>query len=531
MKNMSYRVLVADTLAEEGLAILREVPEFEVDVQVGLSVPELAEAVKGADGMVIRSGAKVTAEVLENADRLQVVGRAGVGLDNVDIEAATRKGVVVMNTPGGNSRSTAEHSFAMLFALARHVPQATASMKAGKWEKKSFKGIELSGKTLGIVGLGMVGSEMLKLARGANMNVLAYDPYTPAERIKELGGEAAELEDLLKRSDAITIHAPLTDATRDIIGEKELAMMKQGALLVNCARGGIVNEEALLGALNSGHLTGAALDAFVTEPPGASELVVHPKVITTPHLGASTMEAQVSVAVVVSEQVRDTLLGKEVRNAVNTPRIDPTQMAALRPYVALAEKLGSFAVQMIDGPPTTIEISCDGEIADLDTRPLEVAVLKGALTLAYKDSVNFVNAAFLAKEKGIKKVVKRGSVQSGYTSLLTVSMTSSTDDITLRGSVFGEDILRVVGIEGCRMEVNPSGNIIVVRNTDSPGVIGKVGHVLGKAGINISDMRLGLRRSNGDAVCALSCDERPGAEVEKALSEIEEVQRVKVVVL
>ena len=524
---MSFRVLVADPLANAGLEVLRAEREIELIARPGMKPDELRSELELADARIVRSETKVTTDLLEHAPGLRVIGRAGVGLDNVDVEAATRRGIAVMNTPGGNTRSTAEHTFAMMLSLARNIPQANAALREGRWERKSFSGVELRGKTLGIIGFGRVGSELLKLARGAEMEVLAFDPYTRAERIEELGAEPASLDDLLARADVVSVHTPLTEDTRGLLDAERLAKMKPDALVVNCARGGIVDEAALLAALEEGKLGGAAIDVFEKEPTDNAALVNHPRVVATPHLGASTGEAQTGVAVGIARQVVDALLGRGYANAVNMAQVDPSQRKLLQPYLAMAERMGLFAVQMLERPPLAMELTCEGELADVDPHPLVVAALKGVLTPAHGDSVNYVNAALLAREKGLPHSVRRGLGQSGYSALLSLTLTAQGGKVELSGSVFGANLLRLVSVNGYRLEMTPAGHLVVVRNEDRPGAVGRIGSILGEAGVNIADMSLGRKARGTTALCVVHCDEPLDRSTRDALLALPEVVSVK----
>jgi len=419
----------------------------------------------------------------------------------------------------------------MMFALARNIPQANASLREGRWERKAFSGIELHGKTLGIIGLGRVGSELLALARGAGMEVVAFDPYMRAERIEELGAVPVALDDLLARSEVVSVHTPLTDDTRGLLDGEQLAKMKPGALLINCARGGIVVEAALLAALEEGRLGGAALDVFEKEPTDNVVLVNHPRVVATPHLGASTSEAQVGVAVVIARQVVDALLGRGYASAVNIAPIDPAHRKLVAPYLPLAERMGLFAAQMLERPPLAVEVVCEGELADVDAHPLVVAALKGVLTPAHGDSVNYVNSALLAREKGLPHSVRRGLGHSGYRALLSVTLAAAGQKVELSGCIFGADLLRVVSVNGYRLEITPAGTLVVVRNEDRAGAVGRIGTILGEAGVNIADMSLGHKARGTTALCVVHCDQPLDRRTRQALLDLEEVVSVKCIEL
>ena len=510
------RVLVSDSLAQQGLDILEQARGIEVDYRPGLSPGELLDAVAGAEGLVIRSATKVTAEVIARAEKLRVIGRAGIGVDNVDLKAATERGVAVVNTPEGNNVTTAEHAIALLVSLARHNPQATASMKAGAWEKKKFTGLELYNRTLGVVGLGNVGRVVASRAQGLGMKVVAYDPHIAAEVAQKLDVELVDFESLLARSDAITVHVPRTKETLGMIGRRALAKVKRGVLLVNAARGGIVDEEALLEALDEGRVGGAALDVFATEPPPPGHpLVAHPKVICTPHLGASTEQAQVNVAIAVAEQVRDFLLAGLVRNAVNMPSVSAEVLEQIRPYLVLGEKLGRFQGQLCPGQIDEIEIEYAGDVADLRVAPITVAVLKGLLE-AVSEHVNMVNAPVLAQARGIKVVESKSSRREDFASSITTRVRGCVDRL-IGGAIFHGGQPRIVRIDDFMLEAIPEGPTLLIHNRDMPGVVGSVGTVLGEAGINISRMQLGLVPERGEACMLVNVTSVPGDDVMERL--------------
>ncbi|MCM8762788.1 MAG: phosphoglycerate dehydrogenase, partial [Candidatus Omnitrophica bacterium] len=417
------KILVSDPLSEEGLKILKEVNDFQVDVKTGLKPEELKEAIKDYDALLVRSSTKVTKDIIAAANRLKIIGRAGVGLDNVDLEAATQKGIIVMNTPAGNTISTAEHTMSLILSLSRNIPQADASLKQGEWQRTKFMGVELYNKVLGIVGLGKIGSEVARRALAFGMKVLAYDPFLSREIAEGLGVEVVELDDLLKRSDFISVHTPLTDETRHMISDKQFALMKKGVKIINCARGGIIDEGALIKAIKEGRVSGAALDVFEKEPlPPDSELLKLNNVVLTPHLGASTEEAQVNVAVEIAEVVRDALLGKGIRNAANYPSVDPESYKMLKPYIELSEKMGGFGCQLSEGRIQEVKITYTGEISQQDVSPLVLALVKGLLTPILQDTVNFINALRLAKERGIRIEEVRLSKEEEFVNLISLEI-------------------------------------------------------------------------------------------------------------
>jgi D-3-phosphoglycerate dehydrogenase len=500
------RILVTDDLAPQGLEILRRARGFEVLNQPGLSPGELEAAIAGADALVIRSATKVTQGVIAAGKRLRVIGRAGIGVDNVDVPAATARGIVVMNTPGGNNVTTAEHAVALLVSLARHIPQATASMKAGHWEKNRFMGMELYNRTLGVIGLGRIGRIVADRARGLGMKVIGHDPY-----LSEGGGLDVELvsfEDLLERADAITLHVPRTKDTVALLDREAFERARPGVLVVNAARGGIVDEAALLEALESGKVGGAALDVFEQEPPPKDHpLVRHERVICTPHLGASTEQAQVNVSIAIAEQVRDYLLQDIVGNAVNVPSISREMLSEVRPYLVLGEKLGRFQGQLCPGSIEQIEVEYSGEATRYNVAPITVAVLKGLLETV-TDQVNMVNAPVVAQERGIKVIESKSSQLSDFASSIRTRVKGCVDRL-IEGAVFHGGQPRIVRIDDFMLEAIPEGPTLLIHNHDRPGVVGQVGMVLGEAGVNISRMQLALVRERSEAAMLVNVDTPP----------------------
>jgi D-3-phosphoglycerate dehydrogenase len=500
------KILVSDNLSEQGVTILKDAG-FNVDVKTGMSPDELKACIGQYHGIVIRSATKVTAEIIAAADNLKVIGRAGSGLDNVDKAAASKKGIVVMNTPGGNTITTAEHTIALMVAMARNVPQATASMKAGKWEKKAFKGIELFNKVIGIVGLGQIGAQVARKARGLEMQVVAYDPFLSEEKAREMGVELATVEEIFKRADIITFHTPLTAETKGMVNAESIKTMKKGVRLINCARGGIIDEGALYDALESGQVGGAALDVFEVEPPAADDkLMNHPRVICTPHLGASTDEAQINVAVAVAEQIVDYLKHGTIRNAVNFPSIPQDQVAALTPFIKLAEGLGSFAAQVVGAGIDEVTVEFKGEAAALRTEPIVIAALKGVLTPVLEETVNFVNAPFIARERGIEVKEIKSSDAGDYQNMLKLSIRSGEKTHTVAGTLFGRKDPRIIAVDGFPVEIIPEGTVIVVYNNDKPGVIGNVGSLMARYSINIAWMHFGRETVGGMAITVVAVD-------------------------
>jgi len=503
------KIFVSDDVSESGLEPLRAAG-FAVEKRTGLKGAELFEAVRDCEGLIVRSETKVTAELLAAAGSLRAIGRAGVGVDNIDVPSATQRGIVVMNAPDGNTMTTAEHTLALLLSLARRVPQGNASLKAGRWERKKFVGVELRGKTLGIVGLGRIGRVVASRARGFEMRVVAFDPFVAPEQLRDTGIELAPLEEVCARADFITVHAPLTPETRGIVGARELALMKPGARIINCARGGLVDERALDAAIREGRVAGAALDVFEEEPPPADHpLLALEEVIVTPHLGASTREAQEGVAVIVAEQMRDYFLTGEVRGAVNVPAVGEQELKALQPYLWLAERLGRFHAQLVDEAVREVEVEYAGEVAEMDAAPVTRAFLAGLLR-GMSARVNVVNALLIAAERGIAVTdsFKRGIGAGGaLTPAVRTRVLTGGGEHTVAGALFGQQADgRITEIDGFRIEAIPSGNMLVTRSSDVPGVIGRVGTCLGEHGVNISRFHLGRRERGGEAMAVIETD-------------------------
>ncbi|MFO1240460.1 MAG: phosphoglycerate dehydrogenase [Sphingomonadaceae bacterium] len=498
------KVLISDKMDPNAAQIFRE-RGCEVDEITGKTPDELKAIIGQYDGLAIRSSTKVTQDILDAATNLKVVGRAGIGVDNVDIPAASAKGVVVMNTPFGNSITTAEHAIALMFALARQLPEADASTQAGKWEKNRFMGVEVTGKTLGLIGAGNIGSIVASRALGLRMKVVAYDPFLTAERAVEMGVEKADLDTLLAKADFITLHTPLTDQTRNILSRENLAKTKKGVRIINCARGGLLDEAALKDGLDSGHIGGAALDVFAEEPAKQSPLFGTPNFICTPHLGASTNEAQVNVALQVAEQMADYLVSGGVTNALNMPSLSAEEAPKLRPYMALAEKLGSLVGQLAHDNLTKIAIEVEGAAAQLNIKPISGAVLCG-LMRRYSDTVNMVNAPFLAKERGLDVREVRHDREGDYHTLIRVTVQTSQGERSVAGTLFGNGEPRLVEAFGIKVEADLAGHMLYIVNEDAPGFIGRIGTLLGEAGLNIGTFHLGRRSAGGEALLLLSID-------------------------
>jgi len=499
------KVLISDNLSPRGIEVLKQ-SGLEVDVKTGMKPEELKACIGQYHGLIIRSATKVTAEIVEAAANLKVVGRAGSGLDNVDKAAASKKGIVVMNTPGGNTITTAEHTMALMFALARQIPQATASMKQGKWEKKRFMGVELFNKTIGIVGIGNIGKHVARRALALGMVVIGYDPYLSEENAKEMGIEKVDLPTLFKRSDFITMHTPITSETKNLISTKTIQLMKNGVRIINCARGGIVNEAELYEALKSGKVAGAALDVFEKEPPEENPLLTLDNVICTPHLGAATEEAQENVAVAIAEQVVDYLVNGVIRNAVNFPSVPAEQILRLKPYLTLAEKLGSFASQVFEGGVTEITVEYRGEASQLSTAPVNIALLKGFLTPILEETVNFVNAPVITKERGIEVKEMKSPDGGDYQSMIILRVRADRKEHHLAGTLLGRTDPRIVRIDDFAVEIVPEGTMLFMYNNDRPGVIGSIGSYLGKCNINIARMHFGRESQGGTAISVVSID-------------------------
>ena len=522
------KVLISDALSDAAVQIFKD-RGIAVDFQpnLGKDKDALARVIGQYDGLAIRSATKVTGKLLAEAPNLKVIGRAGIGVDNVDVPAATAKGVIVMNTPFGNSITTAEHAIAMMFALARQIPQADASTQAGKWEKNRFMGVELTGKTLGVIGCGNIGAIVAERAIGLKLKVVAYDPFLSPERALELGVEKVELDALLARADVITLHVPMTERTRNILSAENLAKTKPGVRIVNCARGGLVDEVALRERLDSGHVAGAAFDVFVTEPATENPLFGHPNVVCTPHLGASTSEAQENVALQVAEQMADYLVSGAITNAINFPSISAEEAPRLKPFVALCEKLGSFLGQLTEAPIKGIRITYEGAVAGMNTRALTSAAVTGVLRPILQD-VNMVSAPVIAKERGIVvDEIKREGGASDYESVVRITVDAEDMPRDAAGTVFHDGKPRVIEIRGIDIDAAFAPHMLYVRNYDKPGFIGRLGTVLGEAGVNIGTFNLGRETEGGNAIAFVAVDAPVSAEVLEAIAAIPQVKRVR----
>ncbi|GAA3841170.1 phosphoglycerate dehydrogenase [[Pseudomonas] carboxydohydrogena] len=521
------KVLISDALSPAAVQIFKD-RGVEVDFQpaLGKDKDKLAEIIGNYDGLAIRSATKATAKILANAKNLKVIGRAGIGVDNVEIPAATARGIIVMNTPFGNSITTAEHAITLMLALAREIPQADASTQAGKWEKNRFMGVEITGKTLGVIGCGNIGAIVADRALGLKMKVVAFDPFLSPERARDIGVEKVELEDLLKRADFITLHTPLTDKTRNILDATAINKTKKGVRIINCARGGLVDEAALRAALDSGHVAGAAFDVFVEEPAKANVLFGHPNVICTPHLGASTSEAQENVALQVAEQMSDYLLTGAISNAINFPSITAEEAPKLKPFIELAEKLGSFAGQLTESNIAKVQITYEGAVAEMKVKALTAAALSGLLRPMLGD-VNVVSAPVVAKERGMVVDEVLRAAESDYESLITVTVTTDNMERSVSGTVYADGAPRLVNIKGIRVDAEFGKSMIYITNEDKPGFIGQFASMLGDAKVNIATFHLGRNQQGGDAIALVEVDGQVPQEVLAKVAKLPHVKQAK----
>ena len=517
------KVLVSDPIDPVGVELLKQVAT--VEVHTSLTPEELIQAIPAYDALMVRSGTQVTQSVIEAGSQLKIIGRAGVGVDNIDVPAATRKGIVVVNSPEGNTIAAAEHTLALMLALSRHIPQAHDSINAGKWERKRFTGVEVYKKTLGIVGLGKIGSHVATVARAMDMKLLAYDPYLSKERAEQLGCRLVELDFLFQEADYITLHLPKTPETQHLVNAETLAKMKPTARIINCARGGIVDEQALAEAIKNGQIAGAALDVYESEPLGESDLTqVDNGLILTPHLGASTAEAQTNVAIDVAEQIRDVLLGLPARSAVNIPGLRPEVLERLRPYLQLAETLGNLVGQLAGGRIESLDVRLQGELANSDSQPIVVAALKGLLSPALRERVNYVNAAIEAKDRGIRIIETRDESMRDYSGSIHLAAKGPMDTRSVTGAVLGEQEMRITDIDDFPINVAPTRYMLLTLHRDMPGIIGHIGSLLGSFNVNIASMQVGRKMVRGDAVMALSLDDPLP---EGVLTEITKVEGIR----
>jgi D-3-phosphoglycerate dehydrogenase len=521
------KALIADSVGEEGIALLRSCAE--VDIKTGLKPEELISIIGDYDALVVRSQTQVTAKVVEAGKKLLVIGRAGVGVDNIDVESATRCGIVVVNAPSSNTISAAEHTIAMMLALTRHIPRANASLKAGEWRRNDFTGIEVRNKTLGIIGLGNVGSEVARRAAGLEMKLIGYDPFVTADIARNFGVEMVTLEQLLKESDFVTLHVPLTNSTKGLIGTKELAMMKPTARIINTARGGLVDDEALVKAIEAGKLAGAAIDVFTTEPLPNSSLYKNDRIIITPHLGASTVEAQALVSEDVAEQIVDIFNGQPARYAVNALFISADTLSELKPFIKAASTAGRLVSQLMDGQMKSLQIKYEGEIANYDTNVLKAAAIGGLLSEISEERVNLVNANLVAARRGLTVLEQKDITCANYVNLITVELTTSTGSAAVATTIF-QGQTHIVRVLDYWIDIFPSeGYFLLIDHLDRPGLLGAVGRVTGDANINISAMHVGRLKPRGHALMILTLDEMPSEEERQKLLAIPDIYSAELV--
>jgi D-3-phosphoglycerate dehydrogenase len=521
---MAYKVLISDSLSPQGLERLRTYSDLEVDVRPGLKGEELLRTIPAYHGLIIRSGTKVTKEVVASAANLRVVGRAGIGVDNVDVDAATKQGIVVMNTPGGNNVTTAEHAISLMLALTRNIPQANASLRSGRWEREKFTGSEVCSKVLGVIGLGNIGAIVAERALGLKMRVLGYDPFVSSETAAKLRIELASLDEIYAMADFITVHTPLTKETRGLIGPAAFAKMKKGVRVINCARGGIVDETALVQAITSGKVAGAALDVFVEEPPPKDHpLLKLDQVICTPHLGAATDEAQINVAIAISDQVGNFLTNGVIQNAVNFPALTAEQLTILQPYLTIGEKLGSFLAQVTPEAPQEVHVEYSGDVVAYDVAAATAAVLRGVLSPVLESPVNYVNAPLIARERGVRVLESRSSRPSNFLNSVVVKIVTEKGINAVEGAVFNNKAVRLVRVDNFHLEAVPEGYILVIYNHDVPGVVGAMGTLLGKHRINIAGLELGREKIGGKAIALIHVDGQVPAEVLTELQALESI--------
>lgn len=527
-----FKILVSDPISDFGLQQLTTADDVEVIKQTGLSEDELVAMIGDFDALLVRSQTTVTARIMEAGVKLKVIGRAGVGVDNIDLEAATNRGIIVINAPDGNTITTCEHTFAMMMALARHIPQAYAKTIDGQWDRKSFMGVELRNKILGVFGLGRIGIEVAKRAMAFGMTIVGYDPFMSEERAKQLGIQLASVDEIVRTADFMTVHTPLTNETRHMISQPQFQVMKRGMRIINCARGGIIDELALVEALDEGIVAGAAFDVFESEPPASDHpFLSHPKIIVTPHLGASTLEAQENVAVDVSEQVIRILRNEPFKNAVNMPSIPPELRNKLQPYFKLCERLGNSLAQMTDGAVREVSIECTGELADLDTSPLGSYVLKGVLSHHLgTEQVNVINALHLAKQRDIQFVNRQSLFSSNTSSKVTVRLKTTEEERWVTGSVLPEVGERLIRVGPYPVDIAPKGQLLLISQMDKPGLIGQVGTKLGENGINIASMQVGRQEIGGSAVMILEIDRLTTKKDIEELQAIPEIKRVREII-
>lgn len=528
-----YKILVSDPISDLGIQQLVEAADATVDKLTGLSEDELVERIGHYDALLVRSQTRVTDRVMEAAKRLKVIGRAGVGVDNIDLEAATNRGIIVINAPDGNTITTCEHAFAMMMALARHIPQAYMKTVSGTWDRKSFLGVELRNKTLGIVGMGRIGSEFAKRAKVFGMNIIGYDPFLTRERAEKLGIQLGSVDDVVQNADFITVHTPLTPETRHMISRPQFEKMKRGMRIINCARGGIIDESALIEAIEAGIVAGAAFDVFEEEPPSADHpFLNHPKIIVTPHLGASTVEAQENVAIDVSEQILHILRNEPFKNAVNMPPVPTEVLNKLQPYFGLGEKLGKFLAQLTDGAVEEMIIGYSGELAEVDTTTLTRYIVQGVLAHHLgSEQVNIVNSMHLAKMRDVNVTVQQSPAKKGFTNLVTLSLRTSQEERRIAGTLLNGYGPRIVQIDQYPVDVAPNGHLLIVSHYDKPGIIGRVGSTLGDNDVNIATMQVGRKIIGGAAIMVLTVDKQVPKEVLTSMSQLPDLMNVNEITL
>ncbi|MCP3772492.1 phosphoglycerate dehydrogenase [Paenibacillus sp. MZ04-78.2] len=522
-----FKVLVMDGISDMGIQLLYDAPDVEVEKKNGLSEDELVAIIADYDALLVRSATKVTERIMGASSKLKVVGRAGVGVDNIDLEAATKRGIVVINAPDGNTIATCELTFAMMMSVARLIPQAYKKTVGGEWDRKTFVGVELRNKVLGVLGMGRIGSEVAKRAKAFGMEVLGYDPFLTEERAEKLGVKLGTVNDICAAADFITVHTPLTNETRHMISKPQFELMKKGARIINCARGGIIDEMALVEAIDAGIVAGAAFDVFEKEPPAADHpFLNHPKIVVTPHLGASTVEAQENVAIDVSEEVLHVLRDQPFKNAVNMPPVPANVLHALQPYFNLGEKLGVFLGQTIDGPVSEIVVNYSGDLTDVDTTPLTRYIVKGILANQL-EGVNIVNAMHLAKTRGLNVVIQKSSTAKSFTNLVSVTLKTKQEERVLAGTLLSGYGERIVQIDQFPVDIAPSGHLLLISHNDKPGIIGKVGTLLGDNGVNIATMQVGRKVVGGSAIMVLTTDKETPKEVLDRLIQLPELTHAR----
>lgn len=528
-----YKVLVSDPISDMGIQQLHDAKDVTVDMNTGLSEDELIAVIADYDALLVRSQTKVTEKIMQAGKRLKVVGRAGVGVDKIDLDAATRLGIIVINAPDGNTITTCEHTFAMMMAVARYIPQAHKKTVSGEWDRKSFLGVELRNKTLGVIGMGRIGSEVAKRAKAFGMNIMAYDPFLSEERAEKLGVQLGSVNDIAAGSDFITLHTPLTNETRHIISRPQFELMKKGVRIINCARGGLVDERALIEAIDQEIVAGAAFDVFEEEPPSPNHpFLSNPKVIVTPHLGASTVEAQENVAIDVSEEVLHILRNEPFKNAVNMPPVSATILNKLQPYFILGEKMGHFLSQLTEGAVKEVNISYSGELAETDTAPLTRYIVKGVLSHHLGSDVNIVNSMHLAKTREVNVIEQKSSATNkGFTNLITLRLKSNSEERQVSGTLLNGYGPRIVQIDQYPVDIPPEGNLILVSHNDKPGIVGRLGTVLGNNDVNIATMQVGRTIIGGSAIMILTVDKQAPKEVLAELGKLPEMKKIREITL